>query len=198
MQNTVDFIFNWKNDSKQLNVEEKNKTNKYVKRWKYKDVMYSFYGIYTIGLLVYYPETFENTDCIIRLRKNNSGDTLYDHVLSNHSKYTKLNNLKELRDFIEVYDSVGNVIPVWPGANEHRGYKSKCLDLPDIYFKRHSKWTQHLINEYPEAIIENLHKSSYPDTMKDFLELMKVTGEYQRFLIYVTDRIKDRTKKLMK
>ena len=40
MQNTVDFIFNWKNDSKQLNVEEKNKTNKYVKRWKYKDVMY--------------------------------------------------------------------------------------------------------------------------------------------------------------
>ena len=197
MHNTVDFIFNWKKDSNQQSVEEKNKSNTYVKEWKYRDVMYSFYGIYAMGLLVYYPDIFESTNCTIRLSKNNSGDKLYDYILKNHSKYTELNELKELRDFIEVYDSVGNVIPVWPGANEHRGYKSKCLDLPDIYFKRHFKWTQHLIDEYPEAIIENLHRSSYPDTMKDFLELMKIDGEYQKFLTYVIDKIKYRTSKLM-
>lgn len=33
----------------------------------------------------------------------------------------KLNNYSGLRQFIDVCETVGNVILVWPGANVHRG-----------------------------------------------------------------------------
>ena len=88
------------------------------------------------------------------------------------------------------------MIPVWPGANEHRGLKSRCYDLPDIYFKRHYEWTEYLKKKYPEAMIDNLNKSNYPDKMGAFLEFIKREKEYEKFLAYVVEQIEDRTNKL--
>lgn len=38
-----------------------------------------------------------------------------------------------LQKLIDKYETIGNVIPVWPGANVHRG-QFGCYDCPDIYF----------------------------------------------------------------
>lgn len=47
--------------------------------------------------------------------------------------FLKLNMLKELKDFLSVYNSIGNIIPIWPGGNESRD-KFGCYDLPELYF----------------------------------------------------------------
>ncbi len=36
-------------------------------------------------------------------------------------KCREFNNYQGLQQFIDVYETVGNVIPVWPGGNVHRG-----------------------------------------------------------------------------
>lgn len=41
--------------------------------------------------------------------------------------------MKELHEFIQVYETLGNLIPVWPGANSHRGVFG-VYDLADLYF----------------------------------------------------------------
>ena len=56
--NTVQDWFNWRTGIKRISVEEQNANNEHVKEWVHKDVLYSFLGIYSIGLWVYYPETF--------------------------------------------------------------------------------------------------------------------------------------------
>ncbi len=47
--------------------------------------------------------------------KLNSRQRLYSatYLLEHFEEYKELNNLKELHDFIRIYESLGNLIPVW-------------------------------------------------------------------------------------
>lgn len=49
-------------------------------------------------------------------KKLNSKQRLYSgtYLLEHFEEFKELNNLKELRDFIHIYESLGNLIPVLP------------------------------------------------------------------------------------
>ena len=209
MDNSIDYFFRWKyNLSKEDSVESINsKKNKYINEWEYKDVLYSFMGIYSIGLNLYYPNEFIKTEYTIRPKERPRmrqvsinylvNDYSADKVKERYKKYTELNKLIESVGFIKYYDYPGNVIPIWPGASENRG-KSYCFDIPDIYFKKNKKWVNNLIEYYPNANLDRIINSKYPNNTKDFLDYLNSTTRYKEFLKHVVDIIIERSKILNK
>ena len=71
---------------------EKYNVDKIIKlNWECPDVLFSFRGVYAIGVFIYYRQLF--------------GD----------------NVKTEIKGFLEHYYDIGNIIPTWPGANINRG-----------------------------------------------------------------------------
>ena len=118
--------------------------------------------------------------------------------------FSKLNQLKELKEFLSVYNSIGNVIPVWPGGNESRG-KFGCYDLPELYFldKKIAPWTKYLLKKYdlnlfPDIdninslldIKDNQDLNDKPKIVK-FLDDLNVKL-YREYLERVVENIKKR------
>ena len=138
MDNSIDAIFKWKNSVKK-SVEKTHEKDKYVSSWDKIDVMYSFIGIYQIGIYAFYPEKCKRTDYVIRCKETNKYFSLkyLTELHNDESRYrafSELNKVIEESGLIEIIDSVGNVIPVWPGGNTDRGTRAYCFDIPDIYF----------------------------------------------------------------
>lgn len=121
--------------------------------WDYTDVLYSFLGVYTIGLNVFNKQNFECTGIIIRPkpRENNRQQAYnYEFISAHYNQLNKdLNGLKEMKEFIEVYQTIGNIIPIWPGGNVHRG-QNQCYDIPDIYFNKKTikKYSEKFFNTF--------------------------------------------------
>lgn len=199
--NTVKEWFDWRSNSKEKSVEEHNKEKIGVLMWKYTDVLYSFLGIYTIGAWVYYSEKFNRTDCMIKRKGENKIAYNYGFLSRTFGDFEELNSLSELKKFIECYFSIGNVCPIWPGGNEHRG-KSCCFDIPDIYFKRHKTWTEYLIKEYPNSFINDIANSNNVfcanGNIKFFLDNMEKEGKriYIDFLKHIISVIEHREKQI--
>lgn len=204
---TVKDWFDWRNKNGS-SIEEQNSDNKYIKDWKYKDVLYSFLGIYTIGLWIYYPKEFERTPYTIRpIARKKSNKVSFDYLCPNdksegekykYIKYVELNNLEELKSFIKVYTCAGNVIPVWPGANIHRGM-GYCFDIPDIYFRNPDviEWTKTLMTINEKAYLDEIMESNYPSYTEKFLDRMsKNKKEYKGFLKHCISIINNRNTKL--
>ena len=101
--------------------------------------------------------------------------------------------------FIDVYETVGNVIPVWPGANVHRG-QFCCYDCPDIYFNN-EKIRDHALafyNKYSnsymcgdDAIIAGIYNNM---SVKSLINMDKY--EYENYIEHAINVIKWRTKKI--
>lgn len=70
-------------------------------------------------------------------RENNRQQAYnYEFILAHYNQLNKdLNKLKEMKEFIEVYQTIGNIIPMWPEGNVHRG-QNQCYDIQDIYFNK--------------------------------------------------------------
>ena len=131
--------------------------------WEYTDVLYSFLGVYVIGLYAFDKENAPKEQCYKRkgdgfvIFVGETSQRLYSNnyifkILKSSKQpdnFSKLNKLKELKDFLSVYNSIGNVIPIWPGGNESRG-KFGCYDLPELYFldKKIAPWTKYLLKKY--------------------------------------------------
>lgn len=137
-------------------------------------------------------------------KKLNSKQRLYSgtYLLEHFEEFKELNNLKELRDFIHIYESLGNLIPVWPGANSHRGvfgvydladlyfYDSKIEELGRLYYKNfHSENSVYSISRFC------FEKSNTPYKLQDFLSMNH--EEYKRFLKHIVEVIKNRNSKLV-
>lgn len=187
-------------------MEEHNANNEHVKKWVHKDVLYSFLGIYSIGLWVYYPDHFERTDYMIRpinRKRMNKVSIRYlcekaENGKERYLNYEKLNNVDELISFIKIYNCAGNVIPVWPGANVNRGM-GYCFDIPDIYFRRDDiiEWTRILRNMNDKIYLDEVMKSKYSSDTQKFLD--RINGsekEYKDFLKHCISVISNRNKKL--
>lgn len=191
----IDDFFEWRVNGK-YTVEEQtfnDKIYEIMNKWEYKDVLYSFVGIYTIGLWVYYPKDFEATNYTIR-NKDTKKYVTVDFLKDNYKEYGELNSLEELQNFIKLYTSVGNIIPVWPGANVHKG-RSFCFDIPDIYFKKHSKWTNALIKMTDFSFLDGVLNSIYSADTKEFLNIFRNDdgkNKYVFFLKHCTSVIKER------
>ena len=192
--------------------------------WEYTDVLYSFLGIYVIGLYAFDKEKSMGKQLYRRIEDGFVifvGDTNQRLYLNNYilkrikeskqpDNFSKLNQLKELKDFLSVYNSIGNVIPIWPGGNESRG-KFDCYDLPELYFldKKIAPWTKYLLEKYDLNLfpdvdeINLLHGIESRKTLKnksktvEFLDALDVES-YKKYLVRITKNIEEREKYLNK
>ncbi len=199
---TVSDWFAWRADSKSQSVEDQN-ADRYtvVSSWENRDVLYSFLGIYTIGLWVFYPDEFTRKNVIIRPKdrpkmKKVSFNFLYEkceNVEHRYLKYKRVNELDELKKYIGNYDLCGNVIPIWPGGNIAKGMQY-CFDIPDIYFNQEkvSLWTKVLQQKYETSFLQGIIDSIYGKEMETFLNEMDKEG-YKEFLKHCVKIIRDRT-----
>lgn len=198
---TVEDWFDWRTCKKSKSIEDQNYDNNTIsKSWKHRDVLYSFLGIYSIGLWIFYPSEYTKTTYTIRpidMPKSNKVSFEYLNAQKKYSTYNELNNFAELKMFIEYYDHPGNVIPVWPGANIARGM-SYCFDIPDIYFRKNDnlEWTKILIKKYNDIYLDDIMNCvKYPTNTKEFLEKIDKNG-YKNFLMHCVSVISNRDKKL--
>lgn len=170
--------------SRSKSVEDLLKKETEKLNWQYVDVLFSFKGIYSLGIKAFYPNmvgTVENGTILYPFinKKLNSKQRLYSgtYLLEHFEEYKELNNLKELRDFIHIYETLGNLIPVWPGANSHRGvfgvydladlyfYDSKIEELGRLYYKNfHSENSVYSISRFC------FEKSNTPYKLQDFYQ----------------------------
>ena len=167
--------------------------------WEHPDVLFSFKGIYAIGIFLYYREKFDNNvkiDIKIKDEKNSSKQLLYsDRYLRKHyGDFEDVNKLEEMKKFLKHYYEIGNVIPTWPGANVNRGM-SHCYDIPNIYYNRYSQFTEIIYGQiYKNANVRCFLQNEKYDTVEKILNLTK--NEYKNFLKYVVSVITERNKLL--
>ena len=137
---SVDDMFIWKNNSSRESVEKVNKETTKLLGWEFTDVLYSFLGVYVLGAFCYYPEKFHLEGNIIKTyeKSNNRYTNAWSlkYLTQNYKSLKYLNNNCKLEEYIKLSFSIGNVCPIWPGGNSHKG-QSCCYDLPDVYFNRH-------------------------------------------------------------
>lgn len=162
--------------------------------WSYSDVLYSFKGIYTLGINVFYPELVELRGRIIR-PKGDSKRLVYSqaYLEANYSRFEKLNSLEELKRLIKKYEEIGNIIPIWPGGNVHRG-QFQCYDIPNVYFN--DPKISSFVESYNSSIVED--KNKIPNLKKysiDYLIHMDET-QYKNFLVEIVSKIDERTRLL--
>ena len=157
--------------------------------------------MYLLGIKAKHQELVEVCGHTIRPQNRNSPRELAyseDFILSCVDKCRELNNYQGLQQFIDVYETVGNVIPVWPGANVHRG-QFCCYDCPDIYFNN-EKIRDHALafyNKYSnsymcgdDAIIAGIYNNM---SVKSLINMDK--DEYENYIEHAINVIKWRTKK---
>lgn len=190
---TVKEILEWKNDKKEKSLEEKFFNEKEKLEWDETDTLYSFLGIYVIGLGVYYPNKFRCTSFQIRTEK---GSNAYSnkYIFNNYKEFVDLNELEELKNFIRNYLQIGNLIPIWPGGNKHRG-QSHCFDIPEIYFSKYKKFTDAFVQVYKNAYMEDIIENKKQIELPKILKMSK--DEYKEFLKYIVDTIQNRNNKII-
>lgn len=162
--------------------------------WNYSDVLYSFKGIYTLGINVFYPELVELRGRIIRPKGEGRGLVYSQAYLEdNYSRFKKLNSLTELKFFIDKYEEIGNIIPIWPGGNVHRG-QFQCYDIPNVYFN--DPKISSFVESYNSSIVEDKNKiPNLKNYSIDDLIHMDET-QYKNFLVEIVSKIDERTRLL--
>lgn len=184
---------------KRENVEKYNEDKINKLKWECPDVLFSFKGIYAIGVFIYYRQLFGDkvrTDIIVKDETGVSGQRLYsDKFLSeNYPKFSDVNNLPEIQEFLEHYYDIGNIIPTWPGANVNRGM-AHCYDIPNIYYKRHAEFTKLIYDKiYNNVFIEEIVENDKYDTVEKLLKLQ--SNQYAEFLKYIVNIIENRNLRL--
>lgn len=165
-----------------------------ISQWKKTDVLYSFIGIYQIGIYVFYPDKCKRTNYTI---KNEAGEYFsLEYLTAEFKKYEKLNKTIIDSNFIQYIDSFGNVIPIWPGGNTDKGKRSYCFDIPDIYFKKYEKWFSAMRQLYPHSCLDGIIDNEFStDNTKIFLDNMN-EDTYPKFLKHVVEVITKRKKYL--
>ena len=169
--NSVEQIMEWKKhpyktDNEVFTVEAYNCEKTKKLNWEKTDVLYSFLGIYVIGLIAYYPDEFNRDGVVIKDLKNRNIYNLkiINEIVSKKQKLCKEKKLEkkevldinpQLNKFIEVYFSIGNVIPVWPGANVDRGC-SYMYDIPELYYTKNEVWFRILKEIYKNAYLDDV------------------------------------------
>lgn len=193
LQSVEDFFTKERNT-----VEEYNQHNIDELKWDYPDVLYSFRGIYAIGIFIFYRDLFVDnikTDIILKDKNDGKRQLLYSNTyLSGHyTEFTKVNELPEQKRFLSHYYDIGNVIPTWPGANVNRG-TAHCYDIPNVYYKRHMKISELFFGNVYNAFIDKVLAENKYGTVADLLKMDET--EYVTFLNYIIRIIQERTDKI--
>lgn len=127
------------------------------------DVLYSFLGIYALGVWVYNQDKIDKNQVIknrvkgcssrqhfysrrfqLAIQDIGENDEIFNDVVEGRVSAIKslkinvdtLNENPELQRFISNYFSVGNVIPIWPGGNKCKG-NDDFFDIPELFFAKY-------------------------------------------------------------
>lgn len=185
--------------NKNFSLEKYHKKNTDKLKWGYTDVLYSFRGVYIIGVNVFHKDKVECCGLQIKpkTRTNNRQLAYSKEFITNHyCDFDKLNELTELSEFIKVYSKLGNIIPIWPGGNEHRG-KSQCYDIPDVYFNKDgiNGYSDNFINtflKYENVYLNKVINGKYSNVkIEEFLKFKEL--EYTDFLKHIVKVINERS-----
>lgn len=179
---------------------EKYNEDKIIKlKWACPDVLFSFRGIYAIGVFAYYRKRFTDdvkTDIMVKFENGGRRQRLYSdkYLRENYKEFGDVNNLPEIKKFLGHYYDIGNIIPTWPGANVNRGM-AHCYDIPNVYYKRHAKFTELVYSKiYSNAFIEEILENDKYDTVEKLLKMQQ--NQYIEFLKYIVSVITNRNKQL--
>lgn len=208
---TVKDILLWKNGSN-INAD-KNSVNwpisiealhdKYVSKCNGKDmtdVLYSFLGIYAIGVWVFNKDKdglFQIDNNKIRTYRSESREN-YDQVLCskrfllelqdrtvNGIEVSDLNNT--LEDYTKVYFSVGNLFSMWPGGNVYRGNQNiGLMDIPELFFNRYknSFWLSKLL-EHPQAALKDVAEEANLERYNSLKNFLKSVNDRKKYVAYI-------------
>ena len=191
---SVEDYFEWRKNSKRQTVEKCNESLTQKLAWEKTDVLYSFLEIYLIGVRALYPDCFKTTTYQIRQENNNANAYSFKYLSENYNKFTDVNELDELKSFLKVYASIGNVIPVWPVANRDKGM-SQCFDIPEIYFSKYPLASKVLSRVYQNAYMESIIRNEREIVLSDLLR-MDGKASYKEFLKYIKETIDSRTERI--
>lgn len=215
---TVAGILNWKLEKDYTDVPsiEKLKENlPYTNRCggpNQTDVLYSFLGIYTLGVWVYNRDK-EQSYSAFTSEKIKRRQKLYSTSFLAKLQYgienidinvDELNNNEQMQKFVKNYFSVGNLIPIWPGGNICRG-NSNFFDIPELFFSKYSEWYKILLdlkkdcafldgfNDYMLSSKEEFIFKNRFSSLKNFLDSIAEEKNYNDFLDHVNTVIESRT-----
>ena len=176
------------------------------------DVLFSFLGIYAIGVWVFN----KNIDGLFKIEKNKI-KTLEEENSKWHKQILcskkfllrlqneKVNNImvdnlnKCLEGFVGNYFNVGNLIPMWPGGNNLKGNQNNgFLDIPELFFRKYSYWYEKL-NEHPQAWLTEMNEqvnNTRFDSLESFLGSIDSEEKYVDYIKNAIGIIKYRTEKI--
>ena len=197
----------WESDKNAKSVEQINATLLKPLKWEYTDVLYSFLGVYALGVYIYNKSLFETNEYIIF--KKGTTQRLYSLnflkkiQIDNNYNLDSLNN--DMLPFIEKYFLCGNVYPTWPGGNTHKGINTNgCFDIPELYFAKNYKWFELLINMYKDTIClsEYINKTTLTlpqySGLNAFLSSISTVESFKDFINRMCTIIEERTKQITK
>lgn len=176
---------------------------------KYKDVLYSFLGIFVLGVYIFAKEKGEEKkysiwkDGTIVIPKQPRAQRLYSrkHILGHFDSFSDLTNADEIKEFARVYTLPGNVYPIWPGGNKLKGQKN--YDIPDLFFsvpdyaKMEKIFLVHFLNlkSSEEAAMTRFLDS--PRRIKSIREIFDFSvKDYLEFVGEIIKEINDRTQEI--
>ena len=203
---TVKQMLDWKKSTCSKSIESKNKEITDYLEWKHTDALYSFLGIYALGVYAYNDKNhFKVTKCLV---KDNETDVkIYNLKYLSKIQSDKRYELKELNNvikrFIKRYSQLGNVFPTWPGGNTARGNASNgCFDIPELYFAIEYEWFLALRRIYKDTIFFDGHinrgtpKLNKYSSLDCFLKTIDTPEKYTAFLDRICRTIDRRTEEL--
>ena len=152
------------------------------------DVLYSFLLCYKLGLEIVCEKAFKTKikgakDENTRLNTNSPN---FLRSCAEDDAFKKVNNSKPIKEFLKLYFSIGNVIPMWPGGNSCKGIKG-IYDSPEVFFNMYPEWTETLREKYKEkGFLDSVMKYRLESMFKTVDTLRKMTSA--EYFAYITKR----------
>lgn len=180
---------------------------------KLTDVLYSFLGIYAIGVWVYNKdnqnckqELFSISNKIHTLNREGKKQILCSKKFLNDLQDDEINgiNVKNLNEYLEktfvpVYFHAGNLIPMWPGGNTYRGNQNNgFMDIPEIFFHKYPFWFNAL-KQYPNAFLDEMGMQidqSRFESLGSFLESVNGVEKYEQYIEDIVKIINNRSENI--
>lgn len=181
---------------------------------KVTDVLFSFLGIYAVGVWVYNKGNegvFKREANKIKVSEKKNG--IYSQILCSKVFLLRLQEeriagidvscLNEcVEEFARLYFSVGNLIPIWPGGNTLKGNQNNgFMDIPELFFYRYYDWYQ-ILEKTENAYFQEMTKyiennQKHLESLETFLDSVDSVEKYEEYIEHIVHVIKQRAKKIM-
>ncbi len=202
---TAEEMFTWRKQKNKTDVEGYNEKDTCQLGWENTDVLYSFLGIYAIGVYAYNngKRCFNVTDYLIKEGRKNIYNDKFLRSIQNSAEYNTKDLNNDIKPFLERYSKIGNVYPIWPGGNTAKGNATiGCFDIPELYFARNYEWFKALLRIYKGNIFfagyidKGKPKLKKYSNLKSFLKTVDTPKKYGEFINSINDTIDYRTAKI--